>query len=71
MLIFIKKIKGLLLGAIKLKVHVFIAYKLIESYKPTRFTILICFRSLKPINFNILTRFAEKMARNVKFSNFA
>ena len=70
MQLFIKKSRNLLFSAIKSKVHVSKAYKLTESYKPTRFTRLIYFRSLKPIPFKIVTSFAEKMAKNIKFSNF-
>ena len=70
MLVFIKKSRNLLLSATKSKVHASMAYKLKQSYEPARFVILIYFRSLKPIIFKILTSFAEKMAKNAKFSNF-
>ena len=60
----------MLFSATKSKIPAFKAYKLTESYKSTRFEILIYFRSLKPIIFKILISFAEKMAENAKFSNF-
>ena len=70
MQLFIKKSRNLLFSARKSKVHASKAYKLTESYKPTRFSILIYFMSLKHIAFKILTSLAEKMAKNMKFSNF-
>ena len=66
MQLFIKKSRNLLFSARKSKVYASKAYKL----KPTRFTILIYLRSLKPITFKILTSFAKKMAKNMKFLNF-
>ena len=70
-LIFIKKSRNMLFSVTKSKVHTSKAYKLTESYKPTRFTILIYFRSLKLIIiFKILTSFATKIAKNREFSNF-
>ena len=69
--LFMKKSRKLLFSAIKSKVvEASKAYKLTERYKPARFTILIHVKSLKPIIFKILTSFAEKMAKNMKFSNF-
>ena len=70
MLTFIKKSRNLLFSAIKSKVHASMAYKQIESYELTRFTILSYFRSLEPIIFKVLTSFVEKMAKNAKFLSF-
>ena len=52
----------------KIKEHASEAYKLIESYKPTRFTILIYFRSL--YNFQNFDQLCRENGQNAKFLNF-